>query len=269
MAKAKKVEAAQVIGKQRQPKAPKTAVVDAEFVDEAAGTALQRLDEPEPPVLTTDEAELVVKVAQKVRAAYVKGVIETLLAVGKIVLDDMFDGSIDKFKASEKKHPSFRALAALATNGKAGISASNLWYAMALHDNVKVLGKEMTNRIPTSQQRVLVHIKDPKVRIDLAKRTIDEGLTVNALRALVPRKHVTKPGQRGAGRPRLKPEVKALHLLKTVVGILPPVTSVWTGDAKAEEEKAELRQDLAKVRADAVAWLDELDAQLGAAPVGE
>ena len=127
-----------------------------------------------------------------------------------------------------------------------------------------MFGAENADRIPGSHQRVLVHVKDPEVRKELAQRTVNEGLTVNALRALVPPKDPTKTGGPGAGRPKLKPEVKALHLLKTVATEkLPGIASVWTDDDKDVAEKATLRQDVAQVREKVIAWLDALDAQLG------
>ena len=216
--------------------------------------------EPALPILTAEQAALVDAVAVMVRNAYVAGGLTTLLAIGRIVLDAMFDGDIDRFKAigTGKRHASYFALS---KRDDIGISASSLWYAVALHDNVRLLGQDDAQRIPTSHHRVLVHVRDVETRKDLARRTIAENLTVKKLAALVPPRQVVEPGKRGRGRPALPVAVKALGELERIVGGLPEVTPQSVHGVEGEDV-AEMRARVEKVRTAANEWLAKADAQL-------
>ncbi len=207
------------------------------------------------------DAELVDSVAANVRRTYTAGGLMTLLAVGRVVLDSLYGGSYDNFAAVGRTHASFRALAA---RRDIGISASSLWYAVALHENVLLLGQDDAQRIPLSQHRMLVHVRDPAARVELARRTIAERCTVKQLEALIPPRQVVVPGKRLRGRPAMAPAVKAFHELQRVVGQLPAVTPAsMRGESHEDGAKVQL-QDLEGLRAAVTAWLSELDAQLAA-----
>ena len=219
---------------------------------------------PTLPGQTIEDVTLVESVAAKVRVAYVTGGLTTLLTVGQIVLDAMFGGDIANFKAvgTWNKHASFRALA---ERHDIGISASSLWYSVALLENVRLLGEDDARRIPTSHQRVLVHVRDLDVRKELARRTIDEGLTVKGLAALVPPKQILVPGKRGKGRPVMATATKAFLELKGVVRALPAVTPDTLRSLEGERRKKVARQEVEQVRAAVDAWLSALEAQLAVA----
>ncbi len=205
------------------------------------------------------DTELVDSVAANVRRTYTAGGLMTLLAVGKVVLDALYGGSYDKFAAVGRAHASFRALAA---RRDIGISASSLWYAVALHENVLLLGRDDAQRIPLSQHRMLVHVRDPAARVELARRTIAEHWTVKQLEALIPPRQVVVPGKRLRGRPAMAPAVKAFHELRRAVEELPTVTAEAM-QGESLEDGARLRgEEVEQLRQAIDAWLVSLEARL-------
>ena len=202
------------------------------------------------------DMELVDAVATEVRRTYTAGGLATLLTVGKVVLDALYRGSYDNFAAVGRTHASFRALAA---RRDIGISASSLWYAVALHENVLLLGQDDAQRIPLSQHRMLVHVRDTEQRKQLARRTIADRCTVKQLEALIPPRQVVLAGKRLRGRPAMAPAVKAFHELRRVVAQLPVVTAqAMQGDSL--EDGARLRRaEVEQLRQAVDAWLEALE----------
>ncbi len=231
-------------------------------IKKQVATALMVTAQPPLPGQAAEDAALVESVAVKVRTAYVGGGLTTLLNVGKIVLDAMFSGSVDAFHAAEHRHMSYRALA---KRDDIGISASSLWYAVALHENVRLLGRDDAHSIPTSHQRLLVHVHDLDARKQLARRTIAEHLTVKELTALIPPRQVVQPGKRGRGRPVVATATKAFLELKGVVSRLPDVTPESLHSLEGERRKKVARPEVEGVRTAVGAWLSALEAQLAAA----
>ncbi len=168
-------------------------------------------------------------------------------------------GRFDKFAAVGPEHVSIRALA---RHDGIGNAVSSLWYAVALHENVRLLGDDEARQIPLSQHRMLVHVRDPEQRKQLAPQTIVEDLTVKLLEARIPPRQVAKPGKRLRGRPAMAPAIKAFHELQRLVEQLPRVTpALMRGESHEDGAKVQ-SQDVEGVRAAVTAWLTALDAQL-------
>lgn len=216
------------------------------------------VSEPGLPGRSEVDAELIDSVAAKVRGAYREGGLATLLAVGQIVLDEMFGGAVDSFKTSVKSHQSFRALS---KRSDLGISASNLWYAVALHENVKVLGEEDAHKLASSAHRLLAHVPDTSERRKLAEKAIEKGLTIKELGALIKAKQVKDPAKPKRGRPPLAAAVKQLNDIERTASRLTKVKPDSVGDVEIAEAKAMLKS-ARKLREAVTAWLSEMEVEL-------
>jgi hypothetical protein len=211
-----------------------------------------------------EDATLVETVALAVRQAYKEGGLATLLNVGNIVLEAMFGGSIDEFKTAEKSHASFRALA---KHGDIGISASNLWYAVALHENVRLLGDD-ANKLASSQHRLLAHVSDQKQRAKFAHKAIAQGLTVRQLNELIQASNVRDPEKPKRGRPTLAPAVKRVRELQRLAEQLKEITPEALAGVEFDDI-AELRATGAQLRSAVANWLEQFDLRLAGMVLAE
>lgn len=203
-----------------------------------------------------EDASLIDTVAAAIRQAYDRGGLATMLKVGEIVLVHLFDGNVANFRSGEKKHASYRAVA---RRDDIGISASNLWYAVALHDNVRVLGS-LTDKLSPSHHRLLVHIEDEAQRTDLAYRAFEEGLSVRELESLVKAATARDPEQPRLGRPPLPAAVKHFGEVEravTKLGTLPEQAVMYL----TPEDAADLRKRAVALRKSLKAWIARIDAE--------
>ena len=162
------------------------------------------------PGQAVEDATLIGDVVAAVNYAYETGGLQTMRQVGRIVLERMFDGDIGRFHDAEKGHASFRALA---KHPDLRVSASNLWYAVAIEDNFRLLGGA-ADGLGASHHRRLVHVRDVAARAELAQQVVDQHLTVEELEEAIQslKKPVADGGKRG--RPPLAPAVKQFSALQ-------------------------------------------------------
>lgn len=131
----------------------------------------------------------------------------TARAIGEYLLETFFGSDIEAFDAREKKHASFQALA---RRPDLCISASNLWYCVAVLEQLRQLPEDIGAALPVSHHRLLVHVRDPQAKVHLAREAVQEGL---AKRDFAERVRIVKAReQRGTrrGRPPVPTFAKAI-----------------------------------------------------------
>lgn len=139
--------------------------------------------------------------------------LEAALAIGEYLLGTFFGGDLEAFHERQGAHLSYRALQRQAD---LEVSASSLWYSVALIEHLQLLPGEMKERLSLSHHRLLVGVKDVEQRRALAQRAAEEGLSRRALEREVQRLHVAR-GERRTGRPRLPAVVKAARRIDKAI----------------------------------------------------
>lgn len=204
------------------------------------------------------DSELVDALAAQIRTTHRVGGVLTGLRIGQLVLDGMFDGNVDNFLAAEKGHESFRALAG---RDDLGFSASNLWYMVAMHANVRLLGDD-AQKLDTSHHRLLVHVKDEDTRKQLAETAIEKDLTVRQLDELIKATKHREPDAPKVGRKPFAPALKQFTAIERSVDALKVVTADSVAGLSAEDGAdllARMRMTLATYQA----WVAQVEAKLG------
>ncbi len=209
------------------------------------------------PGQATADVALVSQVVTAVNAAYEAGGLQTMRDIGKIVLERMFGGDIGRFHSVEKNHASYRALAG---HPDLRVSASNLWYSVAIEDNFRLLGAA-AEQLSASQHRRLVHVRDEFARIELARRTIEECLTIEKLEAEISASRQPAEGQAKRGRPALPTIVKQFGAFRRTVGGLSQVGTEQLQSLDADAA-AEMLREARVLQSSLTAWLDKLQAEL-------
>jgi hypothetical protein len=143
---------------------------------------------------------------QKLNSVQNTGVLQTTFSVGKIVVDQVFDGDVNRFRLQAEGNTTWRALT---EHPALSISHSALWYSVALHENFHVLGDDVAESLTASHHRRLAHIADIAARRQLAERVLAEKLTVKQLEAAL-KGDKSADGATKRGRPSIPEPLKVL-----------------------------------------------------------
>ena len=82
------------------------------------------------------------------------------------MLAKFFGGDLDYAQKSHSKHLSF---AALADHSELNVGKSTLWYAVAMLGQLRQLPKDIAGALPFSHHKLLLTVKDPEQKLELAK----------------------------------------------------------------------------------------------------
>lgn len=123
------------------------------------------------------------------------------LRIGALLLDTFFDGSAAVYRVRSGAHPGYRAL--LRREDLVPTSGF-LWHAVAIHEQHESLPLDIADSLSISQHRVLLPVRDARLKLRLARRAAEEHLTKRELEALVQRWRRPRKG-----RPPLPALVKA------------------------------------------------------------
>ena len=161
-----------------------------------------------------DEA-LVAHAVQQVNAIHRAKGLETARDVGTYLLKTFFSDDPAAFVAKGKKHASFRALA---DRDELAMSQSFLWYSVAVLDQLKQLPADIGAALPMSHHRLLLPVKDPTAKLELAKAAVAEGMAKRELEAKIKtsREHDASDGGR-RGRPTLPGWAKAIGSIQRAI----------------------------------------------------
>ncbi len=212
---------------------------------------------------TSLDAALVAETVAAINATWRAGGLETARAVGALVVERFFGGDPANAHSRKRHHASFQAVAA---SPDLLLSASSLWYCVAVYEQYQQLPPEVADQLTVEHYRVLSHVADPAMRAALAEKTVSEGLTSKALALLTAETTAAPDDGVRRGRPPLPPVVKDLRHLSTAVGKLRTLdrTALRALDSQVRIETLVLARQLA---ADLGRWLIDLEeAELAADP---
>ena len=192
-------------------------------------TALAKKDAVELPILPGIggvDKTLLSEVIRELNSLYAAKSVETSCAIGEYILNRFFDGEFENFNKWGSKHKTFKELTELAQGDDSPlhISASGLWYSVKILNQVKALPEEIAMALPVTHHRMLVPVKDPKLKLKLAKEAISKGIpsrvfqeecqTVREEERKIQKKKVS------SGRPAMPVWMKAINqTVKAVDGV--------------------------------------------------
>lgn len=114
---------------------------------------------------------LVAAVLADVGRIHTAATVSVVRMTGELLLARFFGGDLDALSRIGRNHAS---LSALLEHEGLPIRATHLWYALTLLPHLRAIGETLSNKLPLSHHRVLVHIADPSVK----RRLAEEGLTM-------------------------------------------------------------------------------------------
>ena len=134
--------------------------------------------------------------------------------LGRLLIDELFDGSAFRARRLLGTSTSLRMLAA---REDVPVSLTTLSLSIRVADQVAVLGDEVSNQLTVSHHHELLRIHHIPTRRRLAKQAADDALSVRALRSLVSEARPQTAPRRG--RPPRPAAVKLLDQLDRTVQV--------------------------------------------------
>lgn len=159
--------------------------------------------------------------------------LETALSFAALLLGAFFDGDLEQYRQRHRGHMSFRAMAERAD---LSVSWSTLYYSLAVLDQLDQIPAQAAPALSFSHHRLLLPVKDPELKAELALRAWQEQLTVRELAASVQEARLMDAPVRRPGRKRLPAVVKGVRRLRKAVELA-------TSEELSEEALAQLSED--------------------------
>ena len=110
--------------------------------------------------------------------------LETARAVGEYVLARFFGGDITQFRHRGVKHISFRTLA---DRDDLQFSYSFLWNSVAVVEQLRQMPKEIADALSLSHHKLLLPVRDPGLKLELAQRAVRDKLSKRDLEGEIAR----------------------------------------------------------------------------------
>ncbi len=151
-----------------------------------------------------------------IRALYGQGGLAASRQIGELLLNTFFAGDSESFERTRRYHVTYRALL---SSPDLPTSNSFLWYSIRLIDHLELLPDGIAEVLPLSHHRLLMHIHQPEIRIQMAQMAADNGWSKRKLEAAV-RESTPRTRRRSAGRPRTPAFVKGLRQLNEAVELV-------------------------------------------------
>lgn len=104
---------------------------------------------------------------------YIVRGLETMIAIGRYVLDTFFDGDEEAFRSKRQGYTSFKKL-----YGRTDLAMSYgvLGIAVNVMLQVEQLPRELAYALNTTRHRALLPVKDMELKIELAEAAVEENL---------------------------------------------------------------------------------------------
>ena len=150
------------------------------------------------------------QVVDEINGIYVRGALETALAVAGVVVDRLLGGD-ERRLARGAKDP---ALASLAEHEGLRVPAYTLWTALEVYVQVKLFSEELAWQLSLAHHRMLLGVPDTRSKRLLAQRAVREDLNKRQLQEAVIKwraRHKLPP----IGRPAEDPAIVASRRLAT------------------------------------------------------
>ena len=157
-----------------------------------------------------DAARVAAAVVEINRIHTAKG-LEAVRDMGRYLLDVFFGGDFEAFRARGRKHVSFRKLE---DRPDLHVSASTLWNAVAIVQQLELLPKDIANALPVSHHRLLLPIRSVDSKLELAQRAADKQLTKRQLAEQAQTVRAAETAGKRSGRPPLRAFYKALKAMQ-------------------------------------------------------
>ena len=155
---------------------------------------------------------------------YVRGALETALAVAGVVVEGLLGGDARRLGRGE----SDPVLRSLAEHGDLRVPAHTLWTALAVYEQVQLLPEDLVPQLPLSHHRLLLAVPDEEAKEDLAQRAVSASLSKSELQEVVTRwrrKNSLPPLGRPPRDPALvasrRMSIEALRLARALEARLP------------------------------------------------
>jgi len=155
---------------------------------------------------SADDSVLDQAVGELNRIYIAKG-LEAARAMGEYVLDTFFAGDPANFRTRSNKHITFRRLA---ERDDLQPSYSHVFSSVAVVEQLRLLPEDIGTALSVSHHKALLPIKDESSKERLAKKAIEDGLSVEAFRLEIQRVLSKSKGKSKAGRPPLPTFVKGI-----------------------------------------------------------
>jgi len=126
------------------------------------------------PGARTSDDELLAKAVEEINGLYIRRGLEMALEMGKYVVDSFFDGDVENFARHNRDHVSFRALG---NRDDLQVSYNTIWYATAVYAQQHKLPEACRLALPLTHQRLLLPVKDPKVKARLANKALKKQMS--------------------------------------------------------------------------------------------
>jgi hypothetical protein len=200
---------------------------------------------------------MITTAVQEINRLHVAKGLEAARTLGEYLLTTFFGGDLQAFTAREKKHASFRALA---KRDDLIPTHTSLWYSVALLGQLRQLPADIAGALPLSHHKLLIPVRDEKLKLELAEAAVENHLNKEDLDARIRAVREEQQGDgKRAGRPALPGWAKGIGgIAKSVQAAL--------ADEISGETVTTYRPAVAKKRLDevdtALAMLGELRAKL-------
>ena len=116
---------------------------------------------------------LVNQAVHDINAIYGAKGLETARAVGEYVLAKFFNGDLDY---AEKKHGKHLSFTALAEHDDLAVGRTTLWYSVSMLGQLRQLPDDIAGSLPFSHHKLLLTVKDPAKKLELAKEAVTTGV---------------------------------------------------------------------------------------------
>ncbi len=171
---------------------------------------------PVPEPANLEQARVATLVAE-VNRLHRQGGIQTARAIGQFLIESCFGGDASRIHDKSRHPNSFRELT---KRDELTVSASFLFYAVAVTEQMSRLPSDVADALSFTSQRVLLGVSDTDEKVELARRSLDHGWTSRELQDEVRAAKQENGLSSKAGRPKTPDFVRAFRLLDEAVALL-------------------------------------------------
>ncbi len=174
---------------------------------------------------------------------YIVKSLETVVEVGRYVLDTFFGGDVDAYRRRERDWPAFQALR---ERNDLAISRTTLVKAVGVLMQLDDLPRELAEQLGVSKHHELLPVQDRETKVELAREAAENKLSATDLRRRV--WEVTRHQRRPSTRRPTSPPARAVRAVELKVRALRKELEhggAW--ELLDETERAQLKERVERV----------------------
>ncbi len=141
----------------------------------------------------------------------------TCVEIGEYLLERFFDGDIERFRSHDpRKHASMRALKARCDAADIPLSLTTLfnYIGLAIQGRAMAAHRDVYARLGHTHKILLLPIRSPEIKAQLAEAAVAQGLTTRQFKAQVDRARREETQESARGRPIKNPILYTLEHLE-------------------------------------------------------